>query len=336
MRNFNLAAVILFLFLFGANTSVISQEKSLTVTCQRNNQNGFDFNYKKTAEGSFFVIVKLNNVLNSLQTEFKHIVKASDYNGLLFSDNSTDKNSPISFSTYTTSYYRGIPNPKIDNSFVYALPYKPGNAFTVKYLSNLNEVYFGNLSTKNFKAFEFSSRVCDTVCAIRKGIVVKIVDKYQMDTTIAKSYTSEVNSILIEQPDGTLASYTGFRSGSIFVKEGQTVLPNTPLGTLAFYDSKKMHSLRLQIYFLSDKNIGKNDDEPVTLKTIKHVYEFINPLFFADKGVTKLDNNKSYKACFSEYILEHEMTKKELKVIGKNSKAPDDLPKNPSYGDILN
>ena len=323
MRFNKLAVFIFSILLFGVFMPVRSQERIITVTCQINSNNGYDFSYDKIVEGSYLVIVKLNNAENANETEFKEIVKSP--HGFLFSLKPVIKNNPVRFSTYSTSYLRGIPNPKIDTSFVYALPYKKGNTFSAAYLTNLNQKYFGNISNLKYKAFEFNSKDCDTVCSIRKGIVINVVDKYEMDTTIGKSYTSHVNSILIEQPDGTFASYSGFKKGSIWVKEGQTVLPYTPLGTLAHYDSNKTYSLRLSVYFLADTKIDYDTDKPVTLKTSKNYYEHIDPWFLTDKGVQKLMNHKPYCSDFSEYVSEHEMDKKELKAIGKKSKAIDDL-----------
>lgn len=323
MRFNNLAVFIFSFLLFGALMPVLCQDRTITVTSQPNTNNGYDFSYDKIAEGSYLVIVKLNDAVNANETEFKEVVKSP--HRILFSVYPVIKNAPVRFSTYSTSYLRGIPNPKIDTSFVYALPYKKGNTFSVAYLSNLKQKYFGNISNLKFKAFEFNSKDCDTVCSIRKGIVVAVVDKYEMDTTIGKSYTSHVNSILIEQPDGTLASYTGFKKGSIWVKEGQTVLPYSPLGLLAHYDSNKIYSLRLSVFFLADTKIDYDNDKPVTLKTSKNYYEYIDPLFLTDKGVMKLMNHKPYCSDFSEYVSEHEMDKRELKAIGRKSKAVNDL-----------
>ena len=318
MRNYNFAVFMLSIVLLGVIMPVSAQDRSIMVTIERNLDKGYDFNYTKTAEGSFLVVVHLNNPVNCNETEFKEVVTSAS--GLLYRLDPSIKNSPVSFTSFSTSYLRGIPNPKTDSTFIYALPYKKGNAFTVSYLTDLKRYYFGNLSTKHFKAYEFSSKDCDTVCAIRKGYVVSIVDKYDMDTTIAKSFTSNVNSVIIEQPDGTLASYTGFKKGSIFVKEGESVLPYKPLGLLSHYDSYKNYSLRLTVYFLSDTKVDFNNDRPVTYKNSKSYYDYIDPWFVTDKGVTKLKNHTSYRSDLSMYVLEREMSKKELKGIGKTSK----------------
>lgn len=324
MKNYAKQISIAFLFLFGLHVTLTAQNRLIEVTCERNGTKGYNFSYTKNAEGSFVIFVRINNALNLTQTEFKEVV--TGYRGSLFSVDVIESNQNFGFSTYTTTYLRGVPNPKADTAFVYALPFRKGSAVSVANLSDLREKYFGETPTRKMKSFEFSSFDRDTVCAIRKGIVVSVVDKYEMDTTVAKSYTSNVNSILIEQPDGTLASYSGFKKGSIFVKEGQTVFPFTPLGLLAHYDSSKRYELRLSVTFLAEATIDHQNEDAGSGKN-KRYYEYINPRFLTDKGICYIQGGKKYSAGESNYVLEREMTKKELKAIGKKSRAEDDLPK---------
>jgi hypothetical protein len=310
---FNLSVLIFFSFLVGTNIPVHSQENQITVTCHQNRQNGYDFSYEKNVEGSFLVIVKLNKAINAPETEFRQVVNAAS--GLLFSVNPLNKNSYLRFSTYDFHYYRGVPDPKVDNSFVYVLPYKKGNTFSVDYVTDQSKC-FGNAGCKNYMAFEFSSKECDTVTAVRKGVVVSVVDKYAMDTAVEKSFTSNVNSILVEQQDGTLVHYSGFKKGSIFVTEGQTVFPYTPLGTLSLNETRNLYSLRLMMYYLSDASVEKADN------ILSKSYRLnLDLLFLTDQGVTKLLSHKPYTSEYNESVLEQEMNKKELKAIGtKNRK----------------
>lgn len=301
-----------------------AQNRAIEVTSERNGNKGYNFSYTKNTEGSYVVFVKINDANNLSQTNFKEVVKGRT--GYLFSVNLIESNRNFGFSTYTTTYLRGVPNPNIDTSFVYALPFRKGTPVSVFNLSDLREKFFGETPTRRMKSFEFSSLDRDTACAIRKGVVVSVIDLYEMDTTIGKSYTSRVNSILIEHPDGTLASYTGFKKGSIFVTEGQTVFPFTPLGMLAHYDVSKKHQLRLGVYYLADTN--KDDqDENTNIKKTKRYYEFINPYFLTVKGVCHIDGGKKYSAEVSDFVIEREMTKKELKAIGKKIKTENNLAK---------
>jgi len=314
---------LIFVFISGIQFALISQNQAIKVTCERNGNNGYNFSYTKDTEGSYVVIVKINEANNLSQSEFKEVVNG--HAGHLFSVGLLERNRDFGFSTYSTSYFRGVPNPKIDTSFVYALPFRKGSPISVSNLTDLREKYFGDIPSRKMKSFEFSSTDRDTVCAIRKGVVVSVTDKYEMDTTIGVSYTSHVNSILIEHSDGTLASYSGFKKGSIFVEEGQTVLPFTPLGILAHYDVSKKHQLRLSVSFLADTNNDYQDDNAT--KKNKRYYEYINPYFLTDKGVCHVQGGKKYSVGVSDFVVEREMTKKELKAVGKKSKTENNLTK---------
>jgi TonB family protein len=315
---------IAFLFMLGMLFTLKAQTRAIEVTCERNGNKGYNFSYTKNTEGRYLVFVKISGANNLEQTEFKKVVDGSS--GHLFSVNVMVRDQSFGFSTYNTAYLRGIPNPKIDTSFVYALPFRYGSELSVSSLIDLREKYFAETPTRKMKAFEFTSVKCDTACAIRKGLVVSVTDMYEMDSTIGKSFTSRVNSLLIEQPDGTLASYSGFKKGSIFVKEGQTVFPYTPLGLLAHYDVSKKHQLRLSVTFLADDNNDFQNENADTKKN-KRFYEYINPYFLTDKGVCHIQGGKKYSVGVSDYVIEHEMTKKELKAIGKKSKTENNLTK---------
>ena len=315
---------IIFLFLLGMNIALKAQTRPIEVTFERDGTKGFYFSYTKNVEGSYVISVRLFEAYNLTQTEFKEVVNG--HAGYLFSVGLLERNKSFGFTSYSTTYLRGVPNPKIDTSFVYALPFRKGSPVLVSNLSDLREKYFGETPTRKMKAFEFSSLDRDTACAIRKGVVVAVIDKYEMDTTIGISYTSHVNSILIEQPDGTLASYSGFKKGSIFVKEGQTVFPFTPLGVLAHYDVSKRHQLRLGVAYLADTN-NDYQDENTTSKKNKRFYESINPYFLTDKGACHIQGGKKYSVGVSDYVIEREMTKKELKEIGKKSKTGNNITK---------
>ena len=140
----------------------------------------------------------------------------------------------------------------------------------------------------------------------------------------------------MEQPDGTLVRYSGFKKGSIFVELGQTVLPYTPLGVLDHYDVDNIYELRLMIYFNKDKKMPEDDD--VKIKDYKDNHGYVNPYFNTDGGYTKLVSNKDYTSVFSGFIHDYEMSKRELKAIGKKSRDLNDLkylkPKNNTKGEI--
>ena len=322
IKNMNRLSIIL-VFLLGVHFSIRAQYKAITVTCERNSTKGYKFSYTKNTEGSYTVFVKINDPNNLAETEFRGVV--NQFSGSLFSTNAIEQNRSFGFSTYSTSYIRGIANPKIDSSFVYAFPFRKVSLLSVYNLTDLREKYFGDTPTRKMKAFEFSSTDCDTACAIRKGVVVSVTDMYEMDSTLGKSYTSRVNSILVEHPDGTLASYSGFKKGKIFVKEGETVFPFSALGILAHYDVSKKHQLRLSVYYLADLEVDNNTNDNAKNNSSKRYYDYINPYFLTNMGICHIQGGKKYSAALSDFLIQQEMTKKELKAIGKKSKAENNL-----------
>lgn len=310
-------SILVMCFFF--SIAVNAQTYNIEIRTERNTTNGIDFNYTKNVEGTFHVKVKLENAMNVFESEYEATV--SETTGRLFTIYPADKNQPVTFTNYRYSYTRGTPDPRIDPKFVYALPFPCNSKFRMTFMSNLNQQYFGTNSIEDFTAYQFKSNLNDTICAIRKGLVVSITDKYKPDLSVMKSFTSEVNSVLIEQTDGTLASYSGFKKGAIFVKEGQIVYPYTPLGLSTQYDAMGEFQVRLMIYFnktVRQEEVVKGNNTP---KNPKSPIGYINPYFLTDKGVTKLSRG-FYQSTFNVSVLDAEMNKKELKAFGLKSHAP--------------
>lgn len=289
--------------------------QSITLKCERNNRNGYDFFYEKNIPGTYVVTLKLTDARNSYCSEFKEQITGSG--GKLTTIEPINPLEYANFSSYSYRTYRGALSPKNDSNFVYALPFNPAGSFAVQRMVNLNTKYFAAKQTKPFYAFEFKSKTQDTVCAVRKGIVIAVVDNYIADISIEKSYTSRVNSILIEHEDGSYSSFKGFKKGEIFVEEGNTVYPYTPLGKLSFYDAAKTYSLRLMIY-----TMNQQFDEPVAgarkLSDEDKNYNYINPPFVSKSGTKRLaGNSETLTALFDEKVQQKEMSRREKKNIKK-------------------
>lgn len=289
--------------------------QTISLKCERNNKNGFDFFYEKSIPGTYVVVLKLMDARNSFSSEFTEQISGSS--GKLYTVDPLNPLEYVNFSSYSYRTFRGALSPKNDSSFVYALPFNPAGSFSVQRMVNLNTKYFAAKQTKPFYAFEFKSKTQDTVCAVRKGIVVSVIDKFIVDTTIEKSYTSRVNSILIEHEDGSYSSFSGFIKGGIFVEEGNTVFPYTPLGKLSYYDAAKTYSLRLMIYTLIH-----SFEEPVVgerrLSDENKNYNYISPPFVSKSGVQKLlGKSELLTALFDEKVQQKEMSRKEKKNIKK-------------------
>lgn len=297
MRSFLTISFLLIATLaFSQNTILLKSE--------RNADNSYQITYTKDLPGTYCIYLNFSSYENTMKPERKFLV--NDYSGILTTLKPIINSKSVSFS-YSYTYRRGIPNPKIDSTFVYLLPFKNNKKVGVQFLNNLEAKYFDKDEPKNWKSFLFLSNQPDTVCAVRKGLVVKVIDNFTIDTSYVYSYSSKRNMIMIEHKDGTFAKYQGFNGKNIFVKEGDTVLPNQPLGTLIQYDKKGNYQLRFSIDYLTE---NPNEDSKSTKISS---YEYINPLFQTTEGLVKLSKQKKYECVITKDVILKELSKKEIK-----------------------
>jgi hypothetical protein len=252
--------------------------------------------------------VNFTSYENTSVSEHKFIVDGTS--GRLFTLKPLNKDQGIGYS-YSYTYIRGIPNPKLDSTFVYLLPFKNNISVDVRHLSNLNEKYFNKEAPKNWKAFQLNCNKTDTICSARKGLVVDVVDNYSIDTTNFYSYSSNRNTITIEHNDGTYARYEGFDGKDIFVKQGDLVLPNQPLGTLYQYDKSGIYQLRFSIYYLIEPKVESSSK--VSTKKLITENAYLDPYFQTSEGLLKLASNKKYTTQITEGAIIKELSSRELK-----------------------
>lgn len=181
-----------------------SQKKSFSITFERNDDKSVSFNYEKDYPGSVFLILEFKQLTNASSRTIKKTIK--DYGGRITTLQPIDKNSGIGFS-YSYRTITGNINAKPDFDFKYVLPFKENKEVKVKNLSYLGKK-FGNSNPENWKYFQFLTQPNDTVCAARKGVVVKVKNGFSANDEAEYGFKSESNSILIEHDDGTLANYS--------------------------------------------------------------------------------------------------------------------------------
>lgn len=297
--------------LIGASTlNTNAQEKELTISSKRNEDKSITLTAEKNNPGTYTVVLDFRELTNSSSVgdpvyKVKHL---SDNFLTLTPDN---KNQGITYS-YSYSYIRGELNPKFNPLFLYALPYGKEKKIRAVESGFLNATYFGATAPEDWKAYRFYTEEADTVTAIRKGIVVNVADIHDADTKDIK-YTSKVNTVIIEHADGTLATYKGFKKG-IFVKEGQTVFPGMALGINNITNER--YGISLIITYLKSANFGsKKNTDP---KASKSLYGFITPYFCTTENANGiLTSQKYYSSAITPEIIQKEMTKKEIKNLGK-------------------
>ncbi|MCH5690678.1 M23 family metallopeptidase [Niabella sp. W65] len=124
----------------------------------------------------------------------------------------------------------------------------PGIKCEVVEAGYANQRYFGAEKPADWKSYFFYTDKEEMVTAIRKGMVVKVVDEFETSENI--EFTTRQNAVIVEHEDGTLVRYLGFKKGSLQVRPGDVILPNTPLGVNTFR-SKNRYAISIFMYYLS-------------------------------------------------------------------------------------
>jgi len=216
----------------------------------------------------------------------------------------------VRFDSYRHTYIRGVYNPKVDEDYVYTLPFKKGKMISARETSNLSNKYFSAELPQNWKSFVFKTKETDTVVAARKGIVIKVEKGYKMDTI--SNFTSKTNYVIIEHKDGTIARYSGFSKNGVFVREGQKVYPQSFLGVFNSKNKKGNTSLiHFNVSYLTNIKIDENLKKK--LKDKKSRSTFLNPNFLTTDGILKLKNKQQYTVDITEDIFLSEFTRREKK-----------------------
>ncbi|MFD1257485.1 hypothetical protein ACFQ3S_11820 [Mucilaginibacter terrae] len=306
--------LIIFVFIGLQAANVTAQDSPVQVSYKVNSNKTVDFSFTKPDPGTFTVVLAFTNLTNSYDAE-QSTLTAKDYSGNLKTLTPSNKEQGIGFS-YKYSYIRGKLNPKYNADFVYLLPFKKGTKVKAVESSFVNATYFGSTTPDDWKVYRFFTQAEDTVTAVRKGLVVSIKDLYETNTNAEVAYTSQTNELMIEHADGTLATYRGFKKGSLAVKLGQTVFPGTPLAVAAKAGASGRSSIALLITYLKSAEFGTADNQ--SFKTSKSYYGFITPKFCTtENAAVVLVPQQEYTAADSPEIIRKEFTKKELKLAAK-------------------
>src|SRR5690554_5869501 len=295
---------IFIVILLSLTTQIIFSQNIITLKSQRNKDNSVNIQYTKNKPGSYHVYLNFTRYENMLLPQKRFIIKGSE--GFLLKLRPINNQKPISYS-YTYTYKREIPNSKVDTSFIYLLPFKNNTSIKVNHLNNLEAKYFDEEEPKNWKAFQFLSNKPDTICSVRKGVIVNVIDNYSIDTTHTYSFSSRRNAILIEHLDGTFARYQGLDGEKIFIKEGDIVLPNQPLGILTQYDKKEIYQLRFSIFYITENPLENHKNNE------KSSAEYLDPYFQTTEDILKLSPRNKFTTKVTEDILIKELSKRELK-----------------------
>ena len=296
----------LFLLLLFIPLMSFGQRDIIEVDYIINNDKSVSFNYKKNRPGSYFLILEFNSLNNTRANTFKRVINSPS--GSLTKLKPTNPDEGIGF-RYSFKYYKGNLNSKIQYDYPYILPFDKGKTNFANELNSLENTYLKKDLPKNWKSYSFEFENSEIIRAIRKGIVVEVINKFKSKSDKVYSYYSEKNSIEIEHKDGSIASYKGFGDNQINVKIGQLVFPQTKLGELAKYDSREKYRLYLSLY--SFKTIeGKSLNN---IKSSDIEINYITPKFYINGDIKELKNRERFEVDYNEDVLFNEMRRREIK-----------------------
>ena len=292
------------------SSAAFCQNKNIIVTAKQNPDHSVEFSYTKELPGSYMLNVDFTTMENSFSNGFHGVVKNSSGRLLKLSPSNTSQY--INY-RYSISYMRGDPNPKVDSNFVYVLPFKKGSDVKIKETFNLSERYLNSEKRPNWKSFIADRAEPDTVYAMRKGIVIEIIDTFTPDS-LEYNYTSSMNRVIVEHDDGTSSHYSGFNKAKILVKVGQVVYPQTQLGVLEIFN-KEFYRLYFDVSYLKEVDLKGKIDAPFNEK---YKQTHINPYFYNASGPLFLKGNEKYVVDFDDAIFLKEFTNREKKLFQKN------------------
>lgn len=291
--------------LFLNYSSALSQANKVTLKSESKSDNAVEISYTKTDPGTYTVQVAFSTLDNGSFPALYHTVKS--YSGRMLTITPVDKSRPINYQYYY-SYIRGKLAPKYDPAFTYLLPYPEGTSMQIVETTFLPSMYFGEETPDDWNAYRYYTAEQTAVTAMRKGVVVEIVDEHD-EPGGNVSYTSRVNSMTIEHEDGTLAYYKGFEKGSLNVKLGDTVFPATALGLNTQIDRDRDYYVSVTIQYL--KTIVQ---DPATKRMARsgRFYGFVTPRFATAEGEgIVLQDQQLYRAVAPPAIVAAEMSRRE-------------------------
>lgn len=298
--------LLAFLCFLSINSKVSAQSQNVTITSKRNDDKSVDLYYEKKNPGTYTVRIELSNVNNCDITSYEKTIIG--FSGNFVKLRPVDKSKGIS---YSMRYFTimGEAKPRVDSLFLYTLPFKNGKKVKIFEAGNVGEKYFGQEKALNWKSYVVRTENPDTICSMRKGIVVLIKNEYDSNDTKDVQYTSKRNYVVVEHADGTYATYRGFKKNGIFVEIGETVNPQTELGIVALYDNNSYRT-DFNVYYLFDNNF---QSEKQSMNNYKSKYKFITPVFFTKEGNVTLESKKEYTSNVNELVVTQEFSRSEKK-----------------------
>lgn len=269
-------------------SNLSAQNQNISILAIENSDNSIDLLYEKKNPGTYTLTLEFSDVKNCNAQTYQKVITESSGFIMKLEPLSKDKNI-----TYSMQYYAalGAMNPKVDSQIRYVLPFKNGKKVQIFEAGYAGQKYFDLEKLADWKSYAVFTNKPDTICNMRKGIVVFIDNQYDDNSVLDAQYTSRRNKVVIEHEDGTFAMYRGFKKNGIFVKSGQAVNPQTELGIIEKYNNTD-YRLDFDVYYLSQSVL--NSQEKQSSLRIKNTYRHLVPVFYTHEGEMNLQSGKQY------------------------------------------
>ncbi|MNK24597.1 Peptidase family M23 [compost metagenome] len=277
--------------------NVNAQVREVTITTKRNKDGSVNLIANKSVPGNYTIALNLTSSSNTSEIANPVFnIRSDGDNFLTFYPNNKDQDISLS---YTYKVVLGKLNPKFNPNFLYTLPYADGKKTKVT-----------TKSPAIVNIINFYTEQADTVVAIRKGTIVKSTDLYDDDNNNYEAKRKH-NALMIEHEDGTLASYQGLRKGFL-VKVGQVVFPGDALAINNV--SADGYFFVLHVNYLKSVEVINKKGE----KLNGNMHGTVKPYFSTKEDANNfLRFPEYYTSIITKEIIQKEMTKKEIKNLGK-------------------
>ena len=298
------------ILLFAASLLAVAaaaQSPEITIEQKANSDYSVDIIATKYPTGTYSVAIMFDNLQNTHQArKFYGIIRSRQETLLKIKPAKAEES--VGYSMLYWSL-RGIVTIKPNTEFVYRLPYSAGKKATARSLGVMNKDLSSGNAPEGWRSVLFELSQGDTVFATRRGLVVEVIDNQNpappVDDPI--SFRSNVNQIIVEHMDGSYMRYSVLEKGSITVKEGDIVYPDTPLGLAGSYGDGR-YRLHLLMWSVEQNKqfSGKLDENPFHTR-------YLDPVFLSDLGTQVFVDNTEHTAVVTDELITKEMPKREQK-----------------------
>ncbi len=294
--------ITLFIALSILNTGVQATEPNLTLHERLCPDNSLEVIAEREGYGSFTVDIVFTRLDNCSAEPIQS--KLVSHDGTILTLRPLDPTQPV-HAEYYYDWIQARVDPPADRSFVYRLPCGTAHPVTAVSLSHYEAgILRGNFS--DFRTWQLTLEKNDTVFAMRRGEVVRIDGFRESGTSAGTAMYAPDNQIYIQHADGTIAHYSLLRNGSLLVREGDKVGPDTPLA-MAGAGAPNEYAVRIAVYYYEsvDRKSPRSGSS-----NFRKVY--LDPLFAtADRGETRLTDGCEYRPKVTRKLLRAERPRDE-------------------------